>query len=248
MTTHSASVSKSNSRTLHKSAPLLSKASVNKSQHASAPTQNSFPLGGLASRSATSNESNLPSCTTVVMYDPNAVLSRRVALPTSSELAIVPFMNRSVGSNTTDLALVANNPQNQKVTLKSDGTPNNNQAKQVQLTENLGPALLAPLAVPNQGIPAISPNQDVSPRATPLKKTGVNNTHAHSKTGATSQFFEDAEASSINPHDARVLMDQLAADGRKDAIQAAELAAQASRTEALAKNMKKGADAGKNLT
>jgi hypothetical protein len=43
-------------------------------------------------------------------------------------------------------------------------------------------------------------------------------------------------------------MARLAAEGRLDALQAAQLAAQASRIEALGKNLKKGADAAKNLT
>ncbi len=48
--------------------------------------------------------------------------------------------------------------------------------------------------------------------------------------------------------DTRTLMDKIAAEGRLDALQAAQLAAQASRIEALSKNMKKGADAAKSLT
>lgn len=66
--------------------------------------------------------------------------------------------------------------------------------------------------------------------------------------GGNTKQSKDIEAAGDSPQATRLLMDKMAADGRKDAIQAAQLAAQASRTEALAKNLKKGADAAKNLT
>jgi hypothetical protein len=58
-------------------------------------------------------------------------------------------------------------------------------------------------------------------------------------------WLNEASGSSA---DTRTQMDHIAAEGRLDALQAAQLAAQASRIEALGKNLKKGADAAKSLT
>jgi hypothetical protein len=85
--------------------------------------------------------------------------------------------------------------------------------------------------------------------------TGQSNGSVHGgETGKTTSLggntkqSHSIEEAGDSPQATRLLMDKMAADGRKDAIQAAQLAAQASRTEALAKNLKKGADAAKNLT
>jgi hypothetical protein len=59
---------------------------------------------------------------------------------------------------------------------------------------------------------------------------------------------ERLEQASGSSKDTQVQMAEIAAEGRMDALQAAQLAAQASRIEALGKNMKKGADAAKSLT
>lgn len=73
-------------------------------------------------------------------------------------------------------------------------------------------------------------------------------TGANGKVGDFAKQSKDLEETSKSPEATRKEMDKIAADGRKDAIQAAQLAAQAARTEAMAKNLKKGADAAKNLT